>query len=117
MASTHRVGRDSAKDVQLLCEGTGPFSTPFPHPTAMRIALAQINTVVGDVDENARRAAAAISRARHQGASLTLLPELVLGGYPPEDLLLRPEFAAATRSALAAPPWAPAIRDRYPGRY
>ena len=66
----------------------------------MRIALAQINTVVGDVAENARRAAAAISRARDQGASLTLLPELVLGGYPPEDLLLRPEFAAATRSAL-----------------
>ena len=38
----------------------------------MRIALAQINTIVGDVDENARRAGAAIARAREQGASLTL---------------------------------------------
>ncbi len=66
----------------------------------MRVAVAQLNTVVGDIRGNVGRIRAALRRARLAGADLTLVPELAVCGYPPEDLLLRPEFAAATRDAL-----------------
>ena len=66
----------------------------------MLVALAQINTVVGDIDGNADRVASAIDDAAGAGADVTLLPELAISGYPPEDLLLRPAFAAACRAAL-----------------
>jgi len=68
----------------------------------VRIALAQINTVVGDIDGNAGRVAAALADAGEAGADVTLVPELAMSGYPPEDLLLRPAFAAACREALVA---------------
>jgi NAD+ synthase (glutamine-hydrolysing) len=66
----------------------------------IRVALAQINTVVGDIDGNAARIAAALADAGDAGAHVTLVPELAVTGYPPEDLLLRPAFAAAAREAL-----------------
>lgn len=58
----------------------------------MRIALAQINTTVGDVRTNAARIAAYYKRAAEVGADLVLFPELTLTGYPPRDLLLRQAF-------------------------
>jgi NAD+ synthase (glutamine-hydrolysing) len=66
----------------------------------MRIALAQINSVVGDLDGNRRRIAAGLDEAREAGAHLVLFPELAVTGYPPEDLLLRPDFLRAAREAL-----------------
>ena len=66
----------------------------------MRVALAQLNTVVGDIGGNAERLAAALAGAAAAGADLTLAPELAITGYPPEDLLLRPAFAAEARRAL-----------------
>ena len=66
----------------------------------MRVALAQLNPVVGDIGSNAERVAEAIARAGDAGAALTLVPELALTGYPPEDLLLRPSFARASEEAL-----------------
>lgn len=66
----------------------------------MRVALAQINTVVGDIDGNAGRVAAALADAADAGADVTLVPELAISGYPPEDLLLSPAFGAACRQAL-----------------
>lgn len=57
----------------------------------LRIALAQINPLVGDIDGNAARIIAAAERARDElKADAVLFPELCLTGYPPEDLLLRP---------------------------
>ncbi|WP_216901594.1 NAD+ synthase [Synechococcus sp. CCY 9618] len=56
----------------------------------MRLALAQLNPVVGDLEGNGRRILAAAHQARAAGASLLLSPELSLWGYPPRDLLLRP---------------------------
>ncbi|HET6829905.1 MAG TPA: NAD+ synthase [Solirubrobacterales bacterium] len=70
--------------------------------TALRIALAQVNPTVGDVDGNAALAAEWISRAREGGADIVLLPELVISGYPPEDLLLKPHFLAACEDAVEA---------------
>jgi NAD+ synthase (glutamine-hydrolysing) len=59
---------------------------------ALRIALCQINTTVGDLAGNAERIRAGIAAARDAGAQLVLFPELALTGYPPEDLLLREHF-------------------------
>jgi NAD+ synthase (glutamine-hydrolysing) len=66
----------------------------------MKLALAQTNSVVGDLDGNAARIVDLIERARDAGADLVLLPELVVTGYPPEDLLLRPGFIRAARRAV-----------------
>jgi NAD+ synthase (glutamine-hydrolysing) len=68
----------------------------------MRVALAQINAVVGDIAGNARLIADAARQAHAQGACLVVTPELALTGYPPEDLLLRPAFMAACEEALSA---------------
>jgi NAD+ synthase (glutamine-hydrolysing) len=68
----------------------------------MRLALAQINSVVGDVDGNAARIVEWLEQAREANADLVLFPELVVTGYPPEDLLLRPGFVRAARGAVEA---------------
>jgi NAD+ synthase (glutamine-hydrolysing) len=66
----------------------------------LRIALAQINTVVGDLDGNVEKIIAALDKARDAGADVVALPELAVTGYPPEDLLLKPSFVEANRAAL-----------------
>jgi NAD+ synthase (glutamine-hydrolysing) len=68
--------------------------------TTLRIALAQIDPVVGDTEGNARKAREWIERGRDIAADLVVLPELAIPGYPPEDLLLKPHFVAANRAAL-----------------
>ncbi|MDP8225066.1 MAG: NAD+ synthase [Candidatus Lernaella stagnicola] len=73
----------------------------------LRIALAQINTVVGDVPGNVARMIAVIDEAKAAGAELVAFPELAVTGYPPEDLVLRPHFLrqnleAVERLAVAA---------------
>ena len=91
----------------------------------MRLALAQINTVVGDLDGNGERILRRLEEAKEQRADIVLFPELAVTGYPPEDLLLRPSFVAAARTkieqlaraargivALIGVPWFD--RDRYP---
>lgn len=60
----------------------------------MRIALAQINCTVGDIAGNCRRILAFTQRAKEQGAQLAVFPELSVVGYPPRDLLLKPQFVA-----------------------
>jgi NAD+ synthase (glutamine-hydrolysing) len=67
----------------------------------VRLALAQINTVVGDLDGNRERILARLDEAREAGADLVLFPELAVTGYPPEDLLLRPGFLRAAHRSLA----------------
>ncbi len=67
----------------------------------LRILVAQLNLLVGDVEGNRDRVISAARAARdEQGADLLVFPELTLTGYPPEDLLLRPELAARTQAAL-----------------
>jgi NAD+ synthase (glutamine-hydrolysing) len=68
---------------------------------AMKVALAQINATVGDLEGNARKIVEAARHAHAQGVDLVLAPELSLSGYPPEDLLLRPAFMRACTEALA----------------
>jgi len=64
----------------------------------MRLALAQINTVVGDLDGNTQRIARRLAEAQEQQADLVVFPELAVTGYPPEDLLLRPSFVQAAQA-------------------
>jgi NAD+ synthase (glutamine-hydrolysing) len=90
----------------------------------MRLALAQINTTVGDLDGNRARILDAIGEAKAAHADLVLVPELAVTGYPPEDLLLRPgflhaaadslgEIAAATRDVVALVGFPHLERDLY----
>lgn len=67
----------------------------------LRIAVAQFNATVGDLTGNVERIIDCASRAKARGAQVLLTPELALCGYPPEDLLLRPDFYRACKLALA----------------
>ncbi|TMQ49801.1 MAG: NAD+ synthase [Candidatus Eisenbacteria bacterium] len=58
----------------------------------LRLGLAQLNPTVGDVDGNVARVAAYLEQARGLGVDLLAFPEMVITGYPPEDLLLKPSF-------------------------
>jgi NAD+ synthase (glutamine-hydrolysing) len=66
----------------------------------LRVALAQVNSTVGDIPGNAAKIREWIGRAREEGAQLVLFPELALTGYPPEDLLLKTHFVDAAGAAL-----------------
>lgn len=67
----------------------------------MKIALAQINTTVGDFAGNAAKIVDFAGRALNQGASLAVFPELALCGYPPRDLVERPDFVNQCEAELA----------------
>jgi NAD+ synthase (glutamine-hydrolysing) len=66
----------------------------------LRVALAQINATVGDIDGNAAKIAEQTAAARDAGAALVVFPELALSGYPPEDLLLKTSFLEDASAAL-----------------
>jgi len=68
----------------------------------LKIALAQLNPVLGDVAHNAEKVRAARAEAARLGADAVMLPELFLAGYPPEDLVLKPAFQDACREACEA---------------
>jgi NAD+ synthase (glutamine-hydrolysing) len=66
----------------------------------MRIAIAQINSTVGDITGNAAKILDAVNQAKQAGAQLVITPELALSGYPPADLLLRETFCHSCNEAL-----------------
>src|SRR5262245_49561608 len=66
----------------------------------MRIALAQMNSVVGDLAGNRDRILELLAQSHEAGADVALFPELAVTGYPPEDLLLRPAFVRAARRTV-----------------
>ena len=68
----------------------------------LRLALAQVNVRVGDLEGNAAKLKQYLQRARDAGAELILFPELAITGYPPEDLLLKEHFLRAGEEALAS---------------
>jgi NAD+ synthase len=68
----------------------------------LAIAVAQLNSTVGDIAGNVEKAQRARAAAAAQGADLVAFPELFIAGYPPEDLVLKPAFQAACRSAVEA---------------
>ena len=68
----------------------------------LAIAVAQLNSTVGDIAGNAEKVRQARAQAAAQGADLVVFPELFIAGYPPEDLVLKPAFQAACRAAVEA---------------
>jgi len=66
----------------------------------MKIALAQLNYIVGDIEGNSAKITAAAREAKSRGASLVIFSELALVGYPPKDLLLKPKFVSENERAL-----------------
>jgi len=66
----------------------------------MRVALAQLNAVVGDLEGNRAKVLSFLHDARSAGANLIVFPELAITGYPPEDLLLRPGFVRAAQASV-----------------
>ncbi|MEY2459675.1 MAG: hypothetical protein QOG30_1505 [Acidimicrobiaceae bacterium] len=66
----------------------------------VRVALCQLNTIVGDLDCNADRILASYAEAEAAGCDVAVFPELAITGYPPEDLLLKPGFIRANRDAM-----------------
>jgi NAD+ synthase (glutamine-hydrolysing) len=68
--------------------------------TSIRVALAQLNPTVGDIAGNETKAVEAMDRAREAGAQLVVFPELMVTGYPPEDLLLKEHFLRDARAAV-----------------
>jgi NAD+ synthase len=71
-------------------------------PSSFKIALAQVNPTVGDIDGNIAKLRDVRARAAARGADLVVFSELFVTGYPPEDLVLKPAFAAAARAAVEA---------------
>jgi NAD+ synthase (glutamine-hydrolysing) len=69
--------------------------------SVIRIGLAQLNATVGAIESNAARVRERLDEARAAGADIVAFPELVICGYPPEDLLLKRSFVAANRAAVS----------------
>ncbi len=68
----------------------------------LRIAVAQLNPIMGDIAGNLTKARAARAEAARMKADLILFTELFISGYPPEDLVLKPSFLAACEKAVRA---------------
>src|SRR6266536_3354004 len=68
----------------------------------LRLAGAQLNTVVGDIDGNVGLIVDAYREAAGRGAHLAVFPELAVTGYPPEDLVFKPAFLRASRAGVEA---------------
>ena len=66
----------------------------------IRFGIAQINPTVGDLQGNKEKIIKCISVARSLGCDIVILPELAITGYPPEDLLLKPQFADDAMKSL-----------------
>ena len=66
----------------------------------LRVALCQINSVVGDIDANTKRILAALAAAEEAGCHAAVFPELAVTGYPPEDLVLKRRFVQDSRNAM-----------------
>ena len=75
---------------------------PEPANDTLKIAIAQLNPTVGDIAGNIEKLRTAHATAARQGADLVVASELYVTGYPPEDLVLKPAFAAASRAAVEA---------------
>lgn len=87
--------------MRASAEAAHPAAWPYAATVSnLRVALCQINTIVGDLDGNATKILEAMRSAEAAGADLAVFPELTLTGYPPEDLLLKPGFVTANLEVL-----------------
>jgi len=64
----------------------------------LRLALAQVNPTVGDLAGNAALITSTVTTAKESGADIVVFPEMIVTGYPVEDLALRPSFQIASKA-------------------
>ena len=119
MNSLLRPSADRAARVGALATVSWPSSTldDKDDGVTLRVAMAQVAARVGDVDGNVELVLDAWRRAAEQGADLVVFTELTITGYPPEDLLLKPEFLDAAEQALDTPVRPRPRRHRRRGRH
>jgi NAD+ synthase (glutamine-hydrolysing) len=94
-------GAGRGKSRQVFLRGGGESSTMRDMAQPLNIVLAQVNPLVGDIPGNTRRVLAIYRDAIAKAMDVVVFPELVLTGYPPEDLLLRPDLSRRIERALA----------------
>lgn len=88
------------ENTPMTIPGTeSPWSSPNA-PARVRLALAQINVTVGDLEGNTRRIIEALKQADASGCDVIAFPEMAVTGYPPEDLLLKPRFLRENTACL-----------------
>src|SRR5690242_18880035 len=75
-------------------------ATSMKHPSQLQLAMAQINVVVGDIGGTRAKTLEWMGRARDLEADIVTLPVLSITGYPPEDLLLKPQFIDANLASM-----------------
>ena len=85
---------------QKTQERRGTLDNQTSSQVSLRVAVSQMNFVVGDFEYNANRIENCLKDATKFGADLILFPELTLTGYPPEDLLLKDDFIAKNKKLL-----------------
>jgi NAD+ synthase len=95
-----RIGQAKREHLPAAGRRAKPATMTADLTDTLRIAVAQLDSVVGDIAGNARKARAAHERAGAAGADLLVLSELFIAGYPPEDLVLKPAFQDACRRAV-----------------
>lgn len=98
--TTSKNKRARAKSGKPKSASRQKTSPSQPAPVSLRVAIAQVNTIVGDFKYNADQVKAGIKKARQQQADVVLFPELTLTGYPPEDLLLKKSFIEKNQATL-----------------
>ena len=96
------IGNGCDYDRRIVCGEIEDPGTPDINTARgkMKIALVQINPVIGDFAYNSAQILSWIDKARNRGCGMAVFPELTLCGYPPQDLLERPAFIAAHDKAL-----------------
>ena len=93
--------RHAVSSTRSIGHGTYAGATGSGLPvTVLRVALAQLNPTVGDIDGNLAKLADAYDRAEAAGCDIVAFPELSITGYPPEDLVMKPGFVADNDAAL-----------------
>src|SRR5687767_13495408 len=97
LSNEHGTGTRSPDTLRartfVLPEVRGPMQR-------LRLAGAQLNTVVGDIDGNVEKIVGSYREAAGRGAHLVVYPELAVTGYPPEDLVFKPAFLEASRAGM-----------------
>jgi NAD+ synthase (glutamine-hydrolysing) len=94
IAAIQRTASHSARSGAVCCSGTDRSASSLSGVTVLRVALAQMNPTVGDLEGNLARLADAYDRADQAGCDIVAFPELATVGYPPEDLVLKPGFVS-----------------------
>ena len=90
-----------AGQTEILAIPSSPPISPVNPPAQLRLALAQVNPTLGAIDDNCELILKYVKHGAEGGAHLVVFSEMIVTGYPVEDLALRSAFRLASRTAVA----------------